>query len=486
VADDRLAWACPSGVRTLEGSQLTSEHDLPHDKPGVTAPEDFSRPWLRSDRPVPRLIGRPLERFLALEAGSASLLMAAAVAALLWVNLAEGSYEDVWTTKLAIELGPLEIEEDLRHLVNDLLMAVFFYVVALEVKREILFGSLRDPRSAAVPVAAALGTMVGAAVTYVAINLGGGELQGWAIPIATDIAFALGVLGLAGRHAPPELRAFLLTLAIVDDLGTIAVIGLFYSDGIELGWLAAAAGVTLVMVLLRQLGVRLLVPYVVLAAVLWIEIFKSGLHPTIAGVILGFLTPAVAFHQRQSTGAVIADQLTEIARSSDTEVSETTMLETSRLAREAVSPLARMEEQLHPWSAYLILPIFALANAGVPISLEGLGDALSSPVGLGIVLGLVVGAPLGGVLSAWLSVRAGPARLPDGLDWPAIGVVAPLKGIGFTVAIFISVLAFDDEVLQAQAKLAILLASAAAAIVGLSVIYARHRFLDRNPALTRH
>jgi NhaA family Na+:H+ antiporter len=412
--------------------------------------------------------------------------MAAAVAALLWVNLAEGSYEDVWTTKVAIELGPLEIEEDLRHLVNDLLMAVFFYVVALEVKREILFGSLRDPRSAAVPVAAALGTMIGAAVTYVAINLGGGELQGWAIPIATDIAFALGVLGLAGRRAPPELRAFLLTLAIVDDLGTIAVIGLFYSAGIELGWLAAAAGVTLGMVLLRQLGVRLLVPYVALAGVLWIAVFKSGLHPTIAGVILGFLTPAVAFHQRQSTGTVIGDQLTEIAQSSDIEVSEATMLETSRLAREAVSPLARMEEQLHPWSAYLILPIFALANAGVPISLEGLGDALTSRVGLGIVLGLVVGAPLGGVLSAWLSVRAGPARLPDGLDWPAIGAVAPLKGIGFTVAIFISVLAFDDETLQTQAKLAILIASAAAAIVGLTVIYARHRFLDRKPALTRH
>lgn len=411
--------------------------------------------------------------------------MAAAVVALLWVNLAEGSYEDVWTTKVAIDLGPLEIEEDLRHLVNDLLMAVFFYVVALEVKREILFGSLRDPRSAAVPVAAALGTMVGAAVTYVAINLGGGELQGWAIPIATDIAFALGVLGLTGRRAPPELRAFLLTLAIVDDLGTIAVIGLFYSDGIELGWLAAAGGLTLSVVLLRQLGVRLLAPYVALAGVMWIAVFKSGLHPTIAGVILGFLTPALAFHPRQAAGEVIGDQLTEIAQSSDIEVSEATMLETSRLAREAVSPLARMEEQLHPWSAYLILPMFALANAGVPISLEGLGDALSSPVGLGIVVGLVVGAPLGGVLSAWLSVRVGPARLPDGLDWPAIGAVAPLKGIGFTVAIFISVLAFEDETLQAQAKLAILIASAAAAIIGLTVLYARHRLLSRTPSPAR-
>lgn len=422
---------------------------------------------------------------MALEAGSATLLVAAAVVALLWVNLAEGSYEEVWTTKVAINLGPLEIEEDLRHLVNDLLMALFFYVVALEVKREILFGSLRDPRSAAVPVAAALGTMVGAAVTYVAINVDGGELRGWAIPIATDIAFAIGVLGLAGRRAPPELRAFLLTLAIVDDLGTIAVIGLFYSDGIELGWLAAATGLTLGVVLLRRVGVRLLAPYVALAGVMWIAVFKSGLHPTIAGVILGFLTPAVAFHPRQAAGEVIGDQLTALARSSEVEVSEATMLETARVAREAVSPLARMEEQLHPWSAYLVLPIFALANAGVPISLEGLGDALSSPVGLGIVVGLVVGAPLGGVLSAWLSVRVGPARLPDGLDWPAIGAVAPLKGIGFTVAIFISVLAFEDETLQAQAKLAVLIASAAAAIIGLTVLYARHRFFGREAAPAR-
>jgi NhaA family Na+:H+ antiporter len=327
--------------------------------------------------------------------------------------------------------------------------------------------------------------MVGAAVTYVAINVGGGELQGWAIPIATDIAFALGVLGLAGRRAPPELRAFLLTLAIVDDLGTIAVIGLFYSDGIELGWLGAAGGLTLIVVMLRQVGVRLLAPYVAVAAVMWIAVLKSGLHPTIAGVILGFLTPGVAFHPRREAGEVIGDQLSEIARDSDVEVSEATMLETSRLAREAVSPLARMEEQLHPWSAYLILPIFALANAGVPVSLEGLGDALTSPVGLGIVLGLVVGAPLGGVLSAWLSVRAGPARLPDGLDWPAIGAVAPLKGIGFTVAIFISVLAFEDETLQAQAKLAILIASAVAAIIGLAVLHGRHRLLRRHPSFAR-
>jgi NhaA family Na+:H+ antiporter len=405
--------------------------------------------------------------------------MAAAAVALVWINVSASSYEDFWTTELALDLGVLELEEDLRHVVNDLLMAVFFYVVALEVKREALFGSLRDPRSAAVPVAAALGTMVGAAVTYVAINLDGGELSGWAIPIATDIAFAVGVLGLAGRRAPRELRAFLLTLAIVDDLGTIAVIALFYSDGIALDWLAGAAVLLVAVALIRRIGVRLLVPYVILAASLWIAVLESGLHPTLAGVALGFLTPAFAFHPRDETGELIGARLTGISQATDAEVSEATMLETSRLAREAVSPLARMEAQLHPWSAYFVLPIFALANAGVAISLAGLGDALTGPVGLGIALGLVIGAPIGGVLLAWLPVRFGPAQVPDGLDWPAIGAVAPLKGIGFTVAIFISVLAFDDEELQAQAKLAILVASAIAALLGLAALYARHRSIQQ-------
>ena len=438
---------------------------------------EFKRPWARSDRRVPRLVVRPLERFLALEAGSAVLLMAAAVAALVWVNVSEGSYEDFWATELTLDLGPLELEEDLRHAVNDLLMAIFFYVVALEVKREILFGSLRDPRSAAVPVAAALGTMVGAAFTYVAINLGDGELRGWAIPIATDIAFALGVLGLAGRRVPAELRAFLLTLAIVDDLGTIAVIAVFYSAGLSAIWLAAGVAGLVAILLLQRIRVRLLVPYAGLAALVWVAAFEGGVHPTIAGVALGFLTPAVAFHPRGETGAAIGDRLSEIARSSDEEVSEATLLHTAELAREAVSPLARMEDQLHPWSAYLILPVFALANAGVPISLGGIGDALSSPVGLGIVVGLVVGAPLGGLLLARLSVRVGAGRVPDGLDWPAIGAVSPLKGIGFTVAIFISVLAFDEVALQEQAKLAILIASAAAALIGLAALFARHRLL---------
>jgi Na+:H+ antiporter, NhaA family len=217
----------------------------------------------------------------------------------------------------------------------------------------------------------------------------------------------------------------------------------------------------------------------VLAGLLWLATLESGVHPTIAGVVLGFLTPATAFRSPQETGERIGDRLSEISRSPNSEVSESTNWQVSRVAREAVSPLARMERQLHPWSAYLILPVFALANAGVTVSLEGIGNALTGQVGLGITLGLIVGAPVGGLLLAWLLVRSTPARLPDGLDWPAITGVAPLKGIGFTVAIFISVLAFDEETLREQAKLAILMASSVAGIIGLTVLYTRHRMLMR-------
>jgi NhaA family Na+:H+ antiporter len=452
---------------------------LSEDDSRVEVPRRFQRPWLRSERPIPRKVVRPVERFLSEEVGSGSLLLAAALIALVWSNVATASYDEFWTTAVSVEVGSLGFDEDLRHVVNDLLMAIFFYVVALEVKREVMFGSLREAATAAVPIAAALGTMVGGAAVYVAVNVDGGALQGWAVPIATDIAFALGVLGIAGRRAPPELRAFLLTLAVVDDLGTITVIALFFSDGLSLAWLAGAVGVVAGIVVLQRLGVRHMVVYVLAAGLLWVAVFESGVHATIAGVVLGFLTPAVAFHRREDAGEVIGTQLKEITSDSEVELSEATMWETSRLAREAVAPLTRLEALLHPWSAYAILPLFALANAGMDLSVTQIENALTSQVGLGIVLGLVVGAPLGGIALAWVLVRLTPTRVPDGLDWPAIAGVAPLKGIGFTVAIFISVLAFDSDALQEQAKLAILVGSVLSAVIGLTALWARARLLDR-------
>jgi Na+:H+ antiporter, NhaA family len=429
---------------------------------------------------VVRRFVRPLERFVSREAGSGAVLLIAALVALGWANAAPGSYADFWHTETVLGVGGAELHLDLRELVNDLLMAVFFYVVALEVKREFVLGALRDRSYAALPVAAAFGTMVGAAATYTAVNLiGDGNLDGWAIPIATDIAFALAALGVVGRRAPAELRTFLLTLAVVDDLATIAVIAIFYSEGLSLAWLAGGVVMLAAVLAMQRIGVRALGAYVLAAAVVWVATHESGVHATIAGVALGFLTPAHPFYPRRATGETIAGQLTDYVAERDEEVSEATMSEVSRLSREAVAPLIRMEHALHPWSAYVVLPIFALANAGVEVSLDGLGDAVTGPVGLGIALGLVVGAPIGGFLLPWTVARATGATLPGRLDWAAIAAMAPLKGIGFTVAIFIAILAFDDEALQQQATLAILAASLLAGVIGIGSLLLRHRVVAR-------
>jgi NhaA family Na+:H+ antiporter len=420
-----------------------------------------------------RALKRPLERFIAWESSSAILLIGAAITALIWANTSS-SYLRFWQSHLSLEVGPLHLDESLRHWVNDLLMAVFFYVVAVEVKREMLFGSLRERRTALMPAAAAFGTMIGAASVYVAINASGGDLRGWAIPVATDIAFALGVLGLVGRRAPRELRTFMLTLAVVDDLATIVVIAVFFTAAaLSYLWLGVALALVLTVVACQRGGVRNLVVYVILAAGLWLAIFEAGIHATVSGVVLGFLTPAAAARSPQETAAAVRDDLIDITRN-DREVSETALLSTARDASLAVAPLTRMEEAVHPYSSYLILPVFALANAGVPVSASGTVEALSSRVGLGIFLGLALGAPAGGVLLAWLTVRLGPARMPSGLDWAAISGAAPLKGIGFTIAIFITVLAFDDPKLQDVATLAILAASLLSALAGLTFLLVGH------------
>jgi NhaA family Na+:H+ antiporter len=325
--------------------------------------------------------------------------------------------------------------------------------------------------------------MVGAALTYLAVNLiGDGNMDGWAIPIATDIAFALAALGLVGHRAPAELRTFLLTLAVVDDLATIAVIAVFYSQGLSLAWLAGGLLTLAAVVAMQRIGVRALTPYVVAAAALWVAVHESGVHATIAGVALGFLTPARPFYPRRGTSEAIAVQLGTVVAEPDEEVSEATMSEVSRLSREAVAPLIRMEHALHPWSAYVVLPIFALANAGVEVTLDGVSDALTGPVGLGILLGLVVGAPIGGILLPLGVARVTGTTLPGSLDWAAIAAMAPLKGIGFTVAIFISILAFDDETLHAQATLAILVASLLAGLIGVGSLLLRHRLVSSRGA----
>jgi Na+:H+ antiporter, NhaA family len=447
----------------------------PYEGAGVTAPEGFERPWLRSDKAVVSQVIAPLERFLRLEAGSGFLLLAAAAAALIWANVSEGGYEAAWSTEITLTVGDLELSEDLRHWINDLLMALFFCLIALEVKREILFGELKDRRLAAVPIAAAVGGMVVPALIYVAVNANGGSLDGWAVPLATDVAFALAVLAMIGRMAPGPLRALLLTVAIVDDIGTIVVIALFFSGGLELAWLVGAVGVVGAILLMQRLAIRHLAAYVAAAGLLWLAIFESGVHGTIAGVIVGLLTPSRPFHDPGETGRTIVKQVGDIADGTE-EPLEEAMHQTSRLSREAISPLSRVEEALHPWTAFAVLPLFALANAGVVLSLSSVADAFTEPIGLGIVLGLVIGKPLGLLLGSALAVKLGGARLPQGVDWPALGALGLLAGIGFTVALFISGLAFDAGDELDQAKTAILVASLMAAGTSAATFGAR-RFL---------
>ena len=444
----------------------------PYEGEGVTAPEGFSRPWLRSDKAVVSQVIAPVERFLRLEVGSGFLLLAAAAAALVWANVSQGGYEDAWHTEISLTVGNLELREDLRHWINDLLMALFFCLIALEVKREVLFGELKDRKLAVVPIAAAVGGMVVPALVYLGINASGGTPDGWAIPLATDVAFALAVLAMIGRLAPGPLRALLLTVAIVDDIGTIVVIALFYSGGLELAWLGGAAGVVAAILVMQRLSIRHLAAYVIAAGLLWLAIFESGVHGTIAGVIVGLLTPARPFHDPDETGKTIAEQIDDIVEAPDEPLEEEAMRQASRLSREAISPLSRLEEALHPWTAYAVLPLFALANAGVALSLSSIADTITEPIGLGIILGLVVGKPLGLLAGSALAVKVG-GRLPKGVDWPALGALGMLAGIGFTVALFISALAFESGNELEQAKIAVLLASLCAAAISATAFAAR-------------
>ncbi len=364
---------------------------------------------------------RRVLEFLQTESAAGVALIGATVVALVWANVAPGSYHDFWSTELSLP-GP-DHALTLHAWVADALMAVFFFVVGLEIKREVVEGELRDPRTAVVPIAAAIGGMLVPAAIYLAITAGTDVGNGWGIPMATDIAFAVGVLRMAGPRVPSGISLTLLTLAIVDDLGAIAVIAIFYSSGISPELLALGAVILGGIVLA---GRRLEHPawFVLPALVLWIVILRSGVHTTVAGVLLGFVTPV-----------------------------------RSRGGREV---LAELEHRLHPWSSFLILPLFALANAGIVLSLDRFHAAATSAVGLGIAVGLVVGKLVGISAGAGLSTRVG-GRLPDGVDGLGLVAIGLLGGIGFTVSLFVADLSFSGDTLE-TAKLAILATSLVAAV----------------------
>ncbi|ANI30876.1 pH-dependent sodium/proton antiporter [Yersinia entomophaga] len=388
-----------------------------------------------------------IRQFLRLEAAGGMILIVAAVVALLMANSPlQGIYQTFLDIPVAVKIASLDISKPLLLWINDGLMAIFFLVVGLEVKRELMEGSLAGRDKAVFPAIAALGGMLAPALIYLLFN-GADEVtrQGWAIPAATDIAFALGVMALLGNRVPTSLKVFLLALAIIDDLGVIIIIAFFYTQDVSLAALGAAAAAIALLAYMNWRGVGKTSVYLLVGLILWVSILKSGVHATLAGVIVGFMIP---LHTKDKS-----------------------------------SPSESLEHGLHPWVAYLILPLFAFANAGV--SLEGVSLAgLTSLLPLGIASGLFIGKPLGIFLFSWVAVKVGIAKLPESINFKQIFAVSVLCGIGFTMSIFIASLAFEggSEALSTYSRLGILLGSTAAAIVGYTLL--RLVLPNKTPAVT--
>jgi NhaA family Na+:H+ antiporter len=365
------------------------------------------------------------------------VLLVATVVALVWASSPWGNgYRALWSADVGGNVGPIALPHDLAHWVNDGLMAIFFFVVGLELKREVVHGQLGSVRAAALPLVCASGGMALPPLIFLVINAGGHGSGGWGIPMATDIAFAVGVLALLGPRVPAELKVLLLAIAALDDVGAIVVIALFYGDGVRLGWLAAALGALGLVIALMQVGVRARSLYGALAVAVWVCTYGSGIHATIAGVALGLVVPAS--HRAPDQGATsVAD---------------------------------RLMTQVNPWSSLVVVPLFALANAGIPLSLADLADAGRSPITAGIVAGLVVGKLVGVSAAAWVAVRLGLARLPRGVTWRHIVGMAAIAGIGFTVSLFIAGLAYFPGAVHDDARMGILAASVLAATLGLTLL----------------
>ncbi len=415
----------------------------------------------------------PVQQFIQTETASGIVLLAAALAALIWANFPAGdTYADFWDTVISVDGGVFRISEDLQHWVNDALMAVFFFVVGLEVKRELLHGELAGPRRAALPVAAALGGMAVPALLFTALNAGGDGEKGWGIPIATDIAFSLGVLALLGKRIPSRVRVFLLALAVVDDIGAILVIAAFYTESIAWDSLAIAALIVTAVLVMQRLGVSSIPVYLLVGLALWIAVFESGVHATIAGVTLGLLTPSRPLVSRREFVEPEAELSRRFRRAaeSDNEEAEAVLGEIETAAAATESPLERLERMLHPWSSFLVVPIFALANSGIDLSASAIGDAAGSSVTLGVMLGLVLGKLAGVVGAAWLAVKLRLAHLPSDVRWPHIAGTGLLAGIGFTVSLFVTGLAYDDPALVTDAKIGIFAASIVAGLAGYAYL----------------
>lgn len=438
-------------------------------------------PWSGSDRYVPRTVVQPLQRVLRHEAAGGIVMLVAAAVAIVWANSPwSDSYVEVWQTPLRVELG------DLLHLdhlslqawVNDALMTVFFLLVGLEIKREVVHGELRDPRAVALPVIAALGGMLVPAAVYATLNRGGAGADGWAVPMATDIAFAVGIVTLAGRRVPLAAKIFLLTLAVADDIGAIVVIAVFYTGALSWGWFACALVALAAIFGLRRGDVQSLAPYLAVGAFAWLALLESGVHATLVGVALGLLTPAWPLRSprrfppeaRRVINQVEAAYYDRILTQEEFTENEQRIAEVARLAMYSTSPLERLERALSPWVAYVVVPVFALANAGVALSGDAVGGLVGDPITAGVLLGLVVGKTVGVFGATALAVRLGVGRLPGGTTWRHVLGLSTTAGVGFTVALFVTSLSFDTAATADAAKVGILAGSTLAGVAGFLLL----------------
>ena len=413
----------------------------------------------RAPQPIPGALS-PLRDFLHTEAAGGILLAVGAIAAMVWANSPwSSSYEQLWTTPVSLTVGSHSLQLLLRQWINEGLITIFFFVVGLEIKRELVSGQLATKRAALLPIAAAVGGMAAPALLFLAIA-GGSAPRGWAIVIATDIPLALGVLAIAGSRVPPALRVFLLALAIVDDIGSLLIIAAFYSTGIGWGWLAAAVVVFAAAAVGRRFGMQRQWVFVALGCLLWLMLHEAGVNATLAGVAMGLLAP---------TTARIAPEFVDVEELADVSTVENAVL-TTDIARGSVSVVEWLEHLLHPWASYVIIPLFALANTGITLSNGLLHDAVRSPITWAIIVGRVVGKPLGILVATKVVIAANLADLPGDVTVRQSLGVATTAGMGFTVALFITELAFTDQTQRSNATLGILVAAVLAAVLSLAAL----------------
>jgi Na+/H+ antiporter NhaA len=409
-----------------------------------------------------RNLQTPLNKFLATETGSAAVLLAATIAALVWANVHPASYESLWATPVSLRLGGVSVSQDLHGWVNSGLMTFFFLVIGLEARREFDMGELRERRRMAVPLAAGLGGLVVPVVIFLAVNAGRPSASGWGAAMSTDTAFALGMLALVGPRQADRLRSYLLTFAVVDDFTTIVIIAVVYSGHIEIPALLAGLGALVLVYLARTAGLRPGVLYAALGLAAWAAFFKSGVDPAVVGMLIGLLTPAYPAARDDLERAT-----TRVRRFREQPTAETARAASISLS-ESISPNGRLQETFHPWASYVLVPLFALSNAGLVITGPFLARAFTSPVTLGILIAYVVGKPIGTTGGAWLVTVASRGRIRPPAGWAAVAGAGTIAGIGVTVSLLVASLAFRGEEL-AEAKAGVLAAALAAAILTWAV-----------------